>query len=176
MKTNKIVKKTVYSALFAALAFVATVCVHISIPGVNGAYINFGDCIVFASGIILGPLYGGLAAGIGSAFADAFYGAWIYVPGTFVIKMLMAVMASVLYKALSKNKKDYHFIPLSVSSIVSELIMVFGYFLYEGIIYGFAASIISIPFNLIQAGAGIVVSVVLLVVMKKTKIVNLIKF
>ena len=81
------IRKTVYSALFAALVFVATVVIHFHI-GSTGC-VNLGDCVVVATGILLGPIYGGLAAGIGSALADALYGHLIYLPGTFIIKFLM---------------------------------------------------------------------------------------
>ena len=57
------------AALMAAMACVATMVIKIPIPA-TGGYINLGDCIVLLSGIILGPVYGGIAAGLGSALAD----------------------------------------------------------------------------------------------------------
>ena len=66
MKTKKII----ITALFAALTCVATMIVKIPTPTMG--YIHPGDAIVLLSGFILGPVYGGLAAGIGSAFSDLF--------------------------------------------------------------------------------------------------------
>ena len=48
----------VFAALFAALACVATMSLHIPTPG-TGGYIHPGDAIVVLSGILLGPVYGG---------------------------------------------------------------------------------------------------------------------
>lgn len=67
MNTNP--KKLVMTALFAALACAATMSIRIPTPG-TGGYIHPGDAIVILSGVILGPAYGLLAAGIGSAMAD----------------------------------------------------------------------------------------------------------
>ena len=61
--------KLVISALMASMVCVATIVIKIPIPA-TGGYINLGDCIVLLSGVVLGPLYGGLAAGLGSALAD----------------------------------------------------------------------------------------------------------
>lgn len=57
------------TALFAALACVATMSIRIPTPG-TGGYIHPGDAIVILSGVVLGPGYGFLAAGIGSALSD----------------------------------------------------------------------------------------------------------
>ena len=59
------VKKIVMTALFAALACAATMAIRIPTPG-TGGYIHPGDALVVLSGILLGPIYGGLAAGLGS--------------------------------------------------------------------------------------------------------------
>ena len=69
MNMNPNLKKTVMAALFAALACVATMSIRIPTPG-TGGYIHPGDAVVILSGIVLGPVWGLLAAGIGSAMAD----------------------------------------------------------------------------------------------------------
>ncbi len=179
MKTNKTkltIKKVVYTALFAALTFVATVVIHIHIP-IPGAvgYINFGDCFVLLSGVLLGPIYGGLAAGIGSALADALYGYWLYVPATFVIKAVMAVVCCFIYRSLSKKKDSYKIIPLSLGAILGEIIMVGGYFLYESILYTFATAMLGVVPNCTQGVAGAFIFVIIVQLMNKTKLINLIK-
>ena len=72
-------KKLVLAALFAALACAATMVIRIPTFG-TGGYIHPGDAIVILAGIFLGPVYGGLAAGIGSAMADLLGGYFLYVP------------------------------------------------------------------------------------------------
>ena len=64
------------TALFAALACVATMSIRIPTPG-TGGYIHPGDAIVILAGIILGPVYGMLAGGIGSALSDLIGGYFV---------------------------------------------------------------------------------------------------
>ena len=102
MNTN--LKKIVMSALFAALACVATMSIRIPTPG-TGGYIHPGDAIVILSGIVLGPLWGLLAGGIGSALADLLGGYFIYVPITFIIKGMVALTAGLIYQKMNATKK-----------------------------------------------------------------------
>ena len=60
---NSNLKKIIMTALFAALACVATMSIRIPTPG-TGGYIHPGDAIVILAGIILGPVYGMLAGGM----------------------------------------------------------------------------------------------------------------
>ena len=85
-KSTVTLKKLVMAALFAALACVATMSIKIPTPGTSG-YIHPGDAIVILAGVVLGPAWGFLAGGIGSAMADLLGGYFVYVPITFVIKV-----------------------------------------------------------------------------------------
>ncbi len=162
MKSNT--KKLVLAALLAALTCVATMVIRIPSP-LHG-YINLGDCIVLVSGWLLGPVYGMLAAGIGSALADVFAGYFNYAIATFVIKALMAVAAYFVMKAFGKVKvKTVGYI---VSGIVAEIIMILGYFVFEGFMYGFGAVLVNIPPNAVQGVAGIIVGTLLITVIDKT--------
>ena len=175
MKNNQHTKKMVLSALFAALTAVATM-IHFHFPGAQTGYVNLGDCLVIASGVLLGPVYGGAAAGIGAALTDFIHGYTVYVLPTFLIKALMAAAVSVIFRSLNKNKNTFGLIPLIISGIVSELIMIGGYYLYEGLfIVDFAGAALGIPGNILQGITGIVTAIVLLKVMKKTKIYDMLK-
>ena len=94
---NNNLKKLILAALFAALSCVATMSIRIPTPGTSG-YIHPGDAIVILSGVILGPVWGFLAGGIGSALSDLIGGYFIYVPITFGIKGLVALAAGLLYQ------------------------------------------------------------------------------
>ena len=96
-------KKLMLSALFAALTCVATFVVRI--PSPLGGYINLGDCTALLCGWLLGPIYGFLAAGVGSAVADLSAGYVAYAPATFLIKGLVALVAFYLLKAFSSREK-----------------------------------------------------------------------
>lgn len=163
---NTRAKKIVMSALMAALACVATMVIKIPSP-LNG-YINLGDCIVLTAGWMLPPAYGFLAAGLGSALADILSGYVIYVPATFAIKGLMAIIAFYVFK-LFRNRVGN--IPSRiVSAAAAEIIMALGYYVFEGFIYGFSASLVNMPANAVQGVAGLVIGVVLMKVFEKSKI------
>ena len=72
----------------------------IQVPSPMNGYVNLGDCGVLLSAWILGPWYGGAAAGIGSMLADIFSGYAHYAPGTLAIKLSMAVLAGLAHQKL----------------------------------------------------------------------------
>ena len=128
MKDQK-VKKLVLSALMAALVYVATSIIQI--PSPMSGYVNLGDCFVLLSGWLLGPWYGGAAAGIGSMLVDLLGVYAHYAPGTLVIKAVDAIAAALIFRALGRGKNA-----MLVSGIVGEVIMVLGYFAYASTILG----------------------------------------
>lgn len=161
-------QKIVFSALLASLVCVATMI--IKIPSPLKGYINLGDCVVLLSGWILSPVYGFLAAGVGSGLADIFSGYAVYAPATFIIKGLMALVAHFVFKMMSKRLPS---LPSRViSGTLSEIAMVGGYFLFEGFIYGFIPSAVNIPANAVQGVAGLILGVVLVRVFEKSGIIN----
>lgn len=163
---RKNTKILVTSALLAALVCVATIVVKI--PSPLKGYINLGDCMVLLSGWILPPAFSFLAAGLGSALADIFSGYFVYAPATFIIKGLVAITAFFIFRLLAKKlKKD---ISAVVSGLVAETVMVAGYYIFEGFMYGFGASAVNILPNVIQGAAGIILGVILLKIFRKTKI------
>ena len=155
---NSNLKKIVITALFAALACVATMSVRIPTPGTNG-YIHPGDAIVILSGVILGPVYGLVAGGIGSAMADLLGGYFVYVPITFAIKGLIAVLAGLIYKKLGKSSKS-RYAAVVLGGITDIVLVAGGYFVCEYFLYGASASA-SIPANIIQGVGGLIIAVVL---------------
>ncbi len=160
---NTKTKKIVMAALLAALTCVATMI--IKIPSPLKGYLNLGDCIVLVAGWMLSPIYGFLAAGLGSAFADMFSGYLSYVPATFVIKGLMALIAFYGFKLLYNKFGN---LPSRIASgVLAEAVMILGYFLFEGFLYGFKPSLINIPANGVQGIAGLIIGVALIKVLKE---------
>ena len=163
---NTKTKKTVMAALIAALACVATMI--IKIPSPLKGYLNLGDCIVLLAGWILSPTYAFLAAGLGSALADVFSGYLTYAPATFVIKGLMALIAFYAFRLLPNKLGDL--LSKIISGVLAEIIMILGYFVFEGFLYGFIPSLVNIPANAVQGIAGIIIGIVLIKIFEKTKI------
>ena len=164
MKTRT--KKIVMAALLASLTCVATMI--IKIPSPLKGYVNLGDCIVLVAGWILSPTYGFLAAGLGSALADIFSGYVVYAPATFVIKGIMALVAYYGFKLL--RKKIGNLPSRIISGVFAEIIMILGYFVFEGFMYGFVPSLVNIPANGMQAIANLIIGVILIKVFEKNKI------
>ena len=153
------IKKIVLCSMLAALCCLSSLVVQIPAPLVG--YLNLGDCVVLTAAFLLGPWYGALAAGIGSALADLLSGFVQYVPATFVIKGLVAMVAGLLFAAL-KSKASRPWLARLVGALLGECIMVVGYFAYEAWVLGYGLAAISgMPFNLIQAVLGIVTSLLL---------------
>lgn len=164
MKSNT--KKIVMAALMAALACVATMI--IKIPSPLKGYLNLGDCVVLTAGWMLSPIYGFLAAGLGSALADLFSGYVVYAPATFLIKGCMALIAYFGFKLLHKKVSD---LPSRIiSGTAAEMLMILGYFVFEGCMYGFGPSVVNIPANAVQGIAGLIIGIILTKVFVKSKI------
>lgn len=153
-------KKLVMAALFAALTYVATSLIKIPTPG-TGGYIHPGDAIVILSGIFLGPVYGGLSAAIGSMLSDLLGGYMNYVPITFVIKGLVAMASYYIFHFIMKISKKMILAMISCG-IIATILVAGGYFICEIPMYGLGGAMASIPANLIQGCAGLVISTFLM--------------
>ena len=146
------------TALFAALACVATMSIRIPTPG-TGGYIHPGDAIVILAGIILGPVHGMLAGGIGSALSDLIGGYFVYVPITLVIKGLVALVSGLIYQKMCRSGKK-RYIAVILGGITDIVFVAGGYFICEFFLYGSGAAA-SIPANIIQGVGGLIISAVL---------------
>ena len=156
---NETIRKLDLSAMFAAMCCVATMIIRF--PTVAG-YTNIGEGMCLLAGLVLGPWYGFFAAGIGSGLADLLAGYGHYVPGTFLIKGLVALVAALLLRPMLKKSEKVPFWKLALIELPSEAIMVLGYFGYKALILGKGlAAASSIPNNLVQAAVGIILSVLL---------------
>lgn len=172
METN--IRKLVITALFAALACVATMVIRIPTIGTNG-YVNIGDTIVLLCAWLIGGVYGGLAAGIGSGLADLLAGYGMYVPGTFAIKFFMAIAAYIIMTKMAKTYRN-KILGYLVSGIAAEGIMTLGYFLYESTLLGYGiAAAGSILSNLIQGITCLILGYAMIGVLEGSKATSRIK-
>lgn len=159
-------KKLVMGALFAAIIFLLTFLIHIPIPGGAG-YVHPGDGAIYLGAIILGPLFGALAAGVGSALSDLLAGYAAYAPVTFVIKALMAVIVALWVRRLSDPTSAK---AVSPALAVAALWMVAGYFIFEIPVYGFGVALWDVLLNLLQGAVGVLVAIPLINIGGKNKL------
>ncbi len=165
MKNGKIRKMTL-CAMFTALTCLATM---IAIPVAGIGYVNAGDCLVILSAWFLGSWYSAFSAAVGSSLSDLFLGYGIYAPATFIIKGVMAVVFCMLYKNIQKISEK-PLLNFAFCAVVTEIVMVAGYFLHACIIlgegWGASATIFA---NSMQGIFGVISSAVLSGFLKKLK-------
>lgn len=150
-------RNLVLAALFAALCTIMTLVIQI--PSPMQGYVNLGDCGVLLSAWILGPVYGGAAAGIGSMLADLLSGYAHYAPGTLVIKGAMAVVSALIFRSFGTR---HRLLAQGTSGVASGIILVAGYFAFACLWLGKGlAAATSIPGNIIQAFCGLIAAVAL---------------
>ena len=160
MKGNK---KLIYAALFAALCCVITM--YPKFPTLFG-YIHAGDALVLLGAYVLGPLWGALAAALGSSPADLMAGDVQYFPGAFVVTAVMSLMASAL---LLKFGEKRPVLTTVLAGLAAECVMILGYFAYEGLLLGYGwGAAGSIPTNIVQGIFGAAASSALFAALIKT--------
>lgn len=167
-KVKSNIRNTVNAALFAAIIFVATR--FLQVPAPFSGYVHLGDCFVILAGWVISPVYAFLAAGIGSALSDLFSPYAVYTPATFIIKGVMAAVVCKIFKLLCK--KANRFVSSIASGICAGIIMIGGYYLFEGVLYGFVPSLANIPANAVQAVGGVIFSTLLYTVLNKSGIIK----
>ena len=166
-KTNKII----LTGLMMAMIVVATIEIPIPVPFGTG-YIHYGDAMIFLSDLILGWKYGAIAAGVGSALADLLVGYAIWAPWTLVVKGLMgAIVGIFILKSIHKKGMELLGVPVYqlIGMVLGGLVMVAGYYVAEGVIYGnFVAALLGIPWNIVQFSVGAVLATLLSAALYKT--------
>ncbi len=167
---SKTIVRLVFCAVFAALVYVSTAIIGFDIP-IGGGYIHFGDSIVLLSAMLLGPIYGAIAAAVGSGLADALSPYAVYTIPTIIIKGTAAFLVGLAYRKLSGELKkvDNTLMQGIYHAVVSYLCIVVGYFFVQ-IIFAvflglndsglstFAYGLTSIFPNSLQIGFGIITS------------------
>lgn len=163
---NSKTQRIVIAAMMASMVCVATMI--IKVPSPMKGYVNVGDAMVLLSAWLLAPGYGFAAAAIGSALADLFYGYIIYAPATFVIKGCMALLAYLCLRVL--RRRIGRFPSQIIGGLAAETLMVLGYYLFEGVLYGFVPSLVNIPANCAQGVISLLLGIVLIKLCERMKI------
>ncbi|MBQ8177937.1 MAG: ECF transporter S component [Clostridia bacterium] len=158
MKRNSNVKRITITALFTAVIFITTS--FIKFPIAFG-YVHLGDVFIMLASFMLPPFYAVIAAAIGSMFADLLAGFVIYMPITFFAKGVMALIVSVIF--YKKNTLPRFLL----GALVSSVVMVLSYFVFEGFVYGWAPAIANLPMQFIQPAVAIIVGGIMIFALKK---------
>lgn len=101
MKLNANCKSTTanvaLTGLMGAMVFLATMFFKVEIPvGTDRTMIGFANVFCILSGLLLGPVYGGAAAGVGSFLFDIVGGWFSSAPITLITKFFMAFICGAI--------------------------------------------------------------------------------
>lgn len=96
--------RVVFSAVMAAIICVVTI---FRIP-LGQSKVHFANAMCLLSGLLLGPVWGGAAAGLGSALYDVMLGGYDFINAliTFVSKFAMAWVAGMIYAAMTRKRAE----------------------------------------------------------------------
>ena len=129
--SNAVITKIVFTGVMAAIICVITT---FRIP-LGQSKVHFANSMCLLSGLLLGPAWGGTAAGLGSAIYDVLLGGYSFIDAliTFVSKFAMAWVTGILYKTwvLKKEEKSWkeNLLPLIISCVLGALTYVALYML-----------------------------------------------
>ena len=121
--SNAVITKIVFTGVMAAIICVITT---FRIP-LGQSKVHFANSMCLLSGLLLGPAWGGTAAGLGSAIYDVLLGGYSFFDAliTFVSKFAMAWVTGILYKTwvLKKEEKSWkeNLLPLILSCVLGAL-------------------------------------------------------
>jgi uncharacterized membrane protein len=97
--------RIILTAIFTALVTVATVVLGVPLPAANG-YFNLGEAMIYIAALLLGPIGGGIAGGVGAMLGDIILVYPLYAPATLVIKFSEGVIVGYLFKKFKQGMSD----------------------------------------------------------------------
>lgn len=166
---HKKLLRLVLTALLVALVFCGSkieIILPLSVGG-NSRF-HLGNIMCALSGILLGPWWGGLAAGLGSALYDCTNVLYITeAPITFVTKGLYGLIAGAIFVGVFRRKSSYPAMVVSttcaaVSYMVIYLAKTFFYnsIFLEGMTVpaAWTAVVLKVPSALFNGGVAIVLA------------------
>ncbi len=184
MNRNFLLRYIVYIAVFTALVFVATIAIAIPMPTGVGAYINFGDIVIFLSSALLGPIGGAISGALGAGFADLVY-APIFVPLTIIVKGIEGFLTGlivILLRKVFKQEKIKDYVSYVIAFIIGAILMVGLYYIGTGLMLGiinegnytsgFATALLNLPNDLIQGSVSIAGGYVLTIALRKIRYIK----
>ena len=166
--TSKSVYKVAAVGVFAALVFVSNM-ISIPIPVAIGdvSRIHLGNIFCLLSGFVLGPVGGGLAAGIGAALYDVTNPAYIAsAPFTFVFKFLLAAVCGWVAYARGHKAADHKLnILAAAAGSATYMVLYLGKAFVQGLLLGseMGAVVTAVATKAVTSGINAVIAVVVAV-------------
>lgn len=136
-KNNLSVLNITFMAMMAAMVYVVTL---FRFP-LLGSKVHFANAVCLISGLLLGPLQGGLAAGIGSALYDALAGGYDFVNVviTLVSKFAMAWVCGMIARSAAekRDRADRTVLACVCGALTYVALYMLKTFIFQKFVYGF---------------------------------------
>lgn len=164
MQNKESLLRITYTAIFTAIILLSTMLIKFS-TGLGEGYIHFGDCFIYLSACILPFPYCFVASALGGALADILGGFAVWAAPTAIIKILI----SLPFMLMCKNNKlpKIMSVKVALTTIVSGVISILGYFVAECVLYSVASAMLSIIGNTIQAVASGILFIIIATALDK---------
>ena len=158
MKEKKSSKRTTIwlctTALFMSLNIAMS---SIGVP-VPGGHLYMNDIIICAAAILLDPLAAFMVGGVGAFLGDLFF----YPVPMFVSLVTHGLQAVVISLFSRHMMKKHPIISSGIGVTIGAVIMVVGYSLGRAFIYSTPEyAILKLPYQILQAGVGAIVGMLL---------------
>jgi uncharacterized membrane protein len=167
MKKNLSITKIVFIGMLAAVVCVVT---FFRFP-LLGSKVHFANTMCLLSGLLMGPVAGGLAAGFGSALYDGLWGGYDFIQCgiTFVSKFAMAwICAKIAFAGGREAKnKGLNIAACIIGALSYVCLYMLKTFVYQKFVYGFPADTVwatmlsKLPGSLINAVVAMIVAPIL---------------
>ena len=129
IKTKDIALAGVFTAMVAAATMTMSVFIAAS-----GGFFNIGEIMIYITALLMGPLIGGFAGGVGSMIADIALGYTVFAPGTLIIKSVEGIIVGYVSRnrPTSLKESNWKFISILTGIIVGGIIWAVGTTMYVG--------------------------------------------
>lgn len=165
MKKTLTTKRIIYTALMTALVYVATM---IAFP-LLGSKVRLANPVSLLGSLLMGPVLGGLASGLGSFIYDITTGYGLESIITFVSKFIMAWVCGRIAFAGARRAEDHRWNVAAcvVGAWTYVALYMLKTFIFQRFVYGFpmdavwATMLSKLPASAINAAAATVIAPIL---------------
>ena len=135
------VRQMALVGIMAALVYVTSAYIQIPIPtAIGNTRLHMGNVMCLLSGLLLGPFYGGLAAGFGSMLFDLFDPVYITsAPFTFAFKFFMAWVCGMIAQPHTNTKKWRYIVGAAVGALCYVVLYLAKTYVEDRFVMGLAA-------------------------------------
>ena len=142
-KNSERIRLIALSGMFAAMITVMTT--FIRIPASHNGYTHAGDSMIYLAAMVLPAPFAAAASSVGGFLADILAGAPEWAFATAIIKAINTLpFIAVRYYPKKLGRDNRIISPYSIAMLIpTSLVTIIGYFIAEGLMFGFEASLVT---------------------------------